>query len=93
MLDELVIQIGHATLHRGGHAHLILLHQELDHVSLEISLAHAVQRSPGGLPVVAKPFGVGVSDGEELRAGQKLLLQALREHGEVLVEERSRAVR
>ena len=42
VLDQLVVQEGHAALDRRGHAHLVLLHQQLDQVCLEIGVAHPV---------------------------------------------------
>ena len=90
MLHELVIQEGHPALERSRHAHLVLLHQELDQARLELGLAHPIESAPGGLLVGAKAFAVRVSSGEESRGGQQLLLLALRERGEVVEEERSR---
>src|SRR2546422_5298804 len=90
VLDELVVQIRHPALDRGCHAHLILFHQELDQICLEIRVAHPLERSAGGFLVTAKPLGVGVPAGEKAGVGEKLGLEGHRKRGEVLVKERAR---
>ena len=43
-LDELVIEERHPALDRRRHAHLVLLHQQLDQVGLEVGVEQAVEQ-------------------------------------------------
>ena len=42
-LDELVIEEGHAALDRGRHAHLVLLHQQLDEIRLQVRVEQPIE--------------------------------------------------
>ena len=87
VLDELVVQKRHPTLDRCGHAHLILLHQELDQVRLDIRVAHPLQRAAGGLLVGAQSLGVRVPRTQEIRIGQQLGLEGHGKNGPVIEEQ------
>ena len=43
-LHELVIEERHAALDRGRHAHLVLLHQQLDQVGLDVGVEQPVEQ-------------------------------------------------
>ena len=43
-LDELVIEERHAALDRRRHAHLVLLHQQLDQVGLHVGVEQAIEQ-------------------------------------------------
>jgi hypothetical protein len=43
-LDQLVIEERHAALDRCRHAHLVLLHQQFDQVSLDVGVEHPVEQ-------------------------------------------------
>ena len=59
-LDELVIQKGHAAFNTGGHAHLVLLHEQFDQVGLLVGEEKTGKgrESRFGIPVLAE-VGVG----------------------------------
>src|SRR5581483_8155091 len=61
--DKRVIEKGHAALNRAGHAHLVLLHEQLDQVGFLIRVEHARERCQGGplVPVAQKRI-VGSAD-------------------------------
>ena len=47
--DELVIEKRHAAFDGGGHAHLVLLHEQLDQVGLLVGVEHAGQQGESRL--------------------------------------------
>ena len=65
--DELVIQEGDAAFDAGGHAHLVLFHEEFDEVSLLVGEEEAGQRGEIG-------FGIpDIAEGGVGRSGRQVL--------------------
>ena len=60
-LDELVIEKRHAAFDGGGHAHLVLLHEQFDEVGLLVGVEHAGQRGE---------IGFGIPDAAEVGVGR-----------------------
>src|SRR5262249_50916204 len=60
VLDEDVVEKGHTAFDRRRHAHLVLLHQQLDEVRLQVRMAHALEPPPRTLGVAAEAFCIGV---------------------------------
>ena len=89
VFDELVVEVRDPAFDRGRHAHLILFHQQLDQIRLEVGVAHPFEGTAGGLLVAAQPLAVGVATGEQPVVRQEARLEDHGEHGEVFVEQRA----
>ena len=64
-LDELVIEERNAAFDGGGHAHLVLLHEQFDQIGLLVGEEHAGQRREAGFRIpVAAEVRVGRSGGQ-----------------------------
>jgi hypothetical protein len=93
-LHELVIEERHAALDGRRHAHLVLLHQELDQIGLQVGVQDAIEeRRPWRGGVEPRPRrGVRVAAGRE-RAGREQAAHAIQpDPGEVVEEYRLRRV-
>src|SRR5207249_6770544 len=66
------------------HAHLVLFHQQLDQVGLEICVAHSLQDATGMFLEVAELLGVRISCGEDPLVNEQLLLKRLGEDRKIL---------
>ena len=82
-----MVEERHATFDRRGHAHLILLHEQLDEIRLQIRVTHPIERAAGRLGVMAQALRVDVPRRQKRLVGDDLMLQTLREYGEVVEEE------
>ena len=80
---KLVVQKGNAALDGAGHAHLVLLHEQLDQIGLLVRIQHAGKQAGMrlGIPVVQ----VGIVSPSEWHRQQALLLGA-REGGIEVIE-------
>src|SRR5262249_7714820 len=86
-LDEHVVEEGYPALDRGGHAHLVLLHQELDEVGLQIRAAHPIEVTAGRRRVALERRRGRIARGEEAGIGEEVLLEPGRKRREVLAED------
>ena len=92
VLDQRVVQEGHAALDRRRHAHLVLLHQQLDEIGLEVGVAHPLERVPARprrRRAAMRAYGSRVLGLAQQAAAPR---SASREDGEVVEEERARPV-
>src|SRR5437870_1512706 len=64
-VDKPMIEERHPTFDGRRHAHLILLHQQLDEVRLQIRVTHPLECSAGSLRVAPQLLGVGIAGVEE----------------------------
>src|SRR5206468_5649039 len=87
VLDQLVIQVWDSTFDRCRHAHLVLFHQQLHQVGLEIRVAHSLEEATGMFLEAAQPLGVRISGGEDALVPHEASLQCLRKDRKVLVEQ------
>ena len=61
-LDKRVVQQRHTAFNRGRHAHLILLHQQLDEICLLIGVQHSAQQRSAGVRVPVAQIGCRKDD-------------------------------
>ena len=84
VLDETVVEKWHSAFNRGGHAHLVLLHQQFLQIGLQIDAAHALEHGSRAFLVAARLDGVGVPRAFGDLGRKKPAAKDLWKHREVL---------
>src|SRR5262245_52240316 len=87
IVDDVVVEEWHAALDGSCHAHLVLLHQQLQEIRLEIQAAHAIEPFAWRVVFTPKNSGVRIVAINQVWFREQRPLGTLRKDGKVFQEQ------